>query len=137
MGWKYQATLDEIENSKYKEDINLAGYISKEEKEVLLHNAKCFVYPSLYEGFGLPILEAMANETLVVTSNISSIPEVGGDVALYFNNVTDFIELSKVIDKTLKMSSEEKKERIKRGTEQIRKFNWNECAERILKILKG
>lgn len=136
LGWKYEEILEAINNSKYKDEINLAGYISKKEKECLLHNAKCFVYPSLYEGFGLPILEAMANEAIVVTSNISSIPEVGGDVAYYFNDVKDFTELSKVIKKVLTISDEEKKKKIKQGIEQTKKFTWDKCANEILEILK-
>ncbi len=135
LGWKYEPILEAINTSKYKNDINQAGYISKEEKECLLHNAKAFVYPSLYEGFGLPILEAMANEAIVVTSNISSIPEVGGDAALYYNNVMDYKELATVIEKTLKMSDEEKKDKIKLGLEQTKKFTWEKCAKETLQII--
>ncbi len=135
LGWKYEPILEAINTSKYKNDINQAGYISKEEKECLLHNAKAFVYPSLYEGFGLPILEAMANEAIVVTSNISSIPEVGGDAALYYNNVMDYKELATVIEKTLKMSDKEKKDKIKLGQEQIKKFTWDKCSKETLKTI--
>lgn len=135
LGWKYEGILDTIENSKYKDSINLAGYISKQEKECLLHNTKCFVYPSLYEGFGLPILEAMANEAIVVTSNISAIPEVGGDVAFYFNNVLDSEELESVIEKVLNMSEEDKNKIVKKGIEQTKKFTWDKCVQETLAIL--
>ena len=136
LGWKYEEILETINSSKYKDDINLAGFISKQEKECLLHNAKCFVYPSLYEGFGLPILEAMANEAIVVTSNISSIPEVGGDAALYFDDVINFKELASVIEKALKLSQEEKSEIIKKGKTQTNKFTWEKCAKEVIEILK-
>jgi len=85
LGWKYNDILEEVDKSSYKDDIIMPGYISEEEKKYLYENTKCFVYPSLYEGFGLPVLEAMANKSLVVTSNNSSLPEVGGDVAFYYN----------------------------------------------------
>lgn len=135
LGWNYKEILDTIKSSEYANDINLPGYISKEEKQCLLHNTKCFVYPSLYEGFGLPILEAMANEALVVTSNISSIPEVGGDAAFYFNNVNDYEELAEVIKNVLNLLKDEKEKKIKLGLEQTRKFSWEKCANETLEIL--
>ncbi len=76
LGWKYENILKQYESSKFKDDIIMPGYISKEEKEYLYKNAECFVYPSLYEGFGLPILEAMSNKQVVITANNSSLPEV-------------------------------------------------------------
>ena len=137
LGWKYESIIQSINDSKYKEDINLAGYISKEEKECLMHNCKCLVYPSLYEGFGLPILEAMAKETIVVTSNNSSLPEVGGDAAFYYNSVFDYNELAIVIQKVLNISSDEKKKIIKKGLSQVQKFSWEKCANETLKTLLG
>ena len=137
LGWKYQDVLDAIENSKFKDDINLAGYISKEEKECLFKNANCFVYPSLYEGFGLPILEAMSKEAIVVTSNISSIPEVGGDAAIYFNNVYDYSELSERIEMAMIMDEEERNKYINLGKYQVSKFTWEKCANQVMEILKG
>lgn len=115
LGWKYKNVLDMIEKSKYKSDIEISGYITDIEKKYLLKNAKCFVYPSLYEGFGLPILEAMVNKAIVVTSNISAIPEVGGDVAFYYNNVLDYIELSKTIIKVLNLNNDERQIKIEQG----------------------
>lgn len=136
LGWKYKDVLTCISKSKYKDDILLTGYISKEEKNCLYKNNRCFVYPSLYEGFGLPILEAMSNHSVVVTSNVSSIPEVGGDVAIYYNNVKDYKELSETILKAIKMSEKEKEEIINRGLEQVKKFTWEKCAKETLQILK-
>ena len=135
LGWRYEPILQEIDNSKYKKDIIRPGYISNEEKKCLLHNCKAFTYPSLYEGFGLPILEAFANKAIVVTSNISSIPEVGGDSALYFNNVLDENELSKIIEKALIMDAKEKNKRINEGTKLTKEFTWEKCAKETLNIL--
>ena len=135
LGWRYEPILQEIDNSKYKKDIIRPGYISNEEKKCLLHNCKAFTYPSLYEGFGLPILEAFANKAIVVTSNISSIPEVGGDSALYFNNVLDENELSKIIEKALIMDDKEKNKRINEGTKLTKEFTWEKCAKETLNIL--
>ena len=135
LGWKYQDVIDAIENAKFKEDINLAGYISKEEKECLFKNAKCFVYPSLYEGFGLPILEAMSKEAIVVTSNISSIPEVAEKAAIYFDNVYDSNELSEKIEKAMFMNEEERNKYIDLGKKQVSKFTWEKCTKEIMSVL--
>ncbi|MBP3461180.1 MAG: glycosyltransferase family 4 protein [Bacilli bacterium] len=132
LGWKYKKTLKVIEKSKYKKDIILTGYINECEKEYLFKNASCFVYPSLYEGFGIPILEAMNNNQIVVTSNISSIPEVGEEAAFYYDNVLDSNSLKDTIDKVLKLTEEERKEYIKKGQAQVKKFSWEKCAKEII-----
>lgn len=131
-GWKCKETLDRIQNSKFKEDIILTGYISNEEKEILFKNTIAFIYPSLYEGFGIPVLEAMKNGAIVITSNNSSLPEVGGKSAFYLNNATDELELSKLINKCLKLSDEERKKRIEEGYKNVKKFTWEKCAKGTL-----
>lgn len=135
LGWKYDKVINLYETSKYKEDIIMPGFISKEEKQYLYRNAKCFVYPSLYEGFGLPILEAMANKALVVTSNISSLPEVGGNVAIYYENVLDEQELADKIRFAINLTKEEREERANKGTEQVKEFTWDKCAKQTITIL--
>ena len=135
LGWKYENIVSAINESKYKDDINLTGYVSKDEKDCLMHNCKCLVYPSLYEGFGLPVLEGMAHETIVVTSNNSSLPEVGGDIVFYYNNVSDYNELASVIQKVLEMNDKDKKVIIKKGLSHIKNFSWEKCAKEILNLL--
>ncbi len=88
--------------------------------------ATCLVYPSFYEGFGLPILEAMSLGCPVITSNVSSMPEVGGSAALYVNP-----ESAKEIENSIIRIIEEiqlRKDLIRRGLEQAKKFSWGECA---------
>lgn len=132
LGWKYQKVLDIINESKYKSDIKITGYLSSEEIKCLLHNSNCFVYPSLYEGFGLPILEAMEAETLVITSNVSSMPEVGGSAAFYFNSVYDYIELAKQIENVLNLNNAEREVRLIEGKKQCEKFSWKKCTNELL-----
>ena len=75
-GWKAEPIFKAIENSPFKKDILLPGYVPKEDLPVFYSMAEIFIYPSKYEGFGLPILEAMACGTPIITSNISSLPAV-------------------------------------------------------------
>ena len=137
LGWKYDRVLELIKKSAFKQDIYLPGYISKEEKEYLFKNAKCFVYPSLYEGFGLPILEAMINKQIVVTANNSSLPEVGGQAAFYYNETLNCENLGNRIIEVLHLSEEERNKRVEQGLEQAKKFTWEKCAKETLEIIGG
>lgn len=82
LGWKSDRIVDAIRSSQGDGDIVHAGYLKREEAVLLLRGARACLYPSLYEGFGLPVLEAMAAGTPVVTSNVSALPEVIGDAGL-------------------------------------------------------
>lgn len=136
VGWKCQKTLEMIEKSKYKNDIIRTGYIAKEEKEYFFTNCKAVMYPSLYEGFGLPVLEAMQRGAIVITSNISSLPEVGGKAALYLDNVTDSVALAEIIKKVVNMNDKERENYINEGYIQVKKFSWKKCAFEILELFK-
>jgi len=132
IGWKCNNTLQLIENSKYKEDIIRTGYITIKEKAYFFKNCEAFIYPSLYEGFGIPVLEAMQNGALVITTNISSLPEVGGKVAFYIKDVYDKNELSDKIKEVINIDEQQKKAIIEQGYEQIKKFTWEKSAKAVL-----
>lgn len=134
-GWNSQDVRNEIEKSEYKDDIIVTGYVSESEKEILYRNASCFVFPSILEGFGLPILEAMSVGIPVITSNVSSLPEVGGDAAIYLSNYNDSDELSQHMIGVLDLSDEKRKEIAQKGIEQANKFSREECAEKTLKLI--
>ncbi|MDO8573338.1 MAG: glycosyltransferase family 1 protein [Candidatus Daviesbacteria bacterium] len=110
-------------------------WLSIKELELLYSSADVLLYPSLYEGFGLPILDAFASGTPVVTSNISSMPEVGSDGALYVNpeSTEDIKEKLKSVlnDKDLKQDL------IKKGFERVRQFSWEKCARETAKVYEG
>ena len=95
------------------------------------------MYPSLYEGFGLPILEAMNGQTIVVTTKNSSLTEVGGECAIYCEEELNENKLAESINKALNMSSEERKNTIAKGKEIVKKFSWKKTAEGVLNTLKN
>ena len=84
-GWDFDDVFAAIHASKYKNRIRHLGFVGDSEKRALLVACEALVYPSLYEGFGLPVLEAMAAGAPVITSNVSSLPEVAGDAAMLVN----------------------------------------------------
>ncbi|HWQ12465.1 MAG TPA: glycosyltransferase family 1 protein [Roseiflexaceae bacterium] len=94
------------------------------------------VYPSEYEGFGLPILEALASGTLVATSNTASMPEVGGDVAFYFDPYS-CESIAATLRQVVSLSSSERVQRIARGQEHARQFTWQRCQQRTIAALQA
>jgi glycosyltransferase involved in cell wall biosynthesis len=98
--------------------------------------AWAFVYPSTYEGFGLPILEAMASGTLVATANISSMPEVGGDIAFYFDPL--FPEsIAATLRQVANYTLEQRAQRIAMGIEHARTYTWERCQQQTLNVLRS
>jgi glycosyltransferase involved in cell wall biosynthesis len=119
---------------KIGDDVIKLGFVPDEDTPLLYNLADLFVYPSLYEGFGLPTLEAMACGCPVFTSNVSSIPEVIGDAGIMIDpyNVD---EMAKSMYDILKDDGM-KGDMVKRGQKQIKKFSWDKCAKETLDVLE-
>jgi glycosyltransferase involved in cell wall biosynthesis len=118
--------------SGVQNDVRFMGFVPIEMLRVFYDAAKVFVFPSLYEGFGLPPLEAMAHGTPVVTSNTSSLPEVVGNAAVLVNPENVF-EIMRALHRVLLDQSI--RDKIKqRGYEQGKKFSWDASARRILEV---
>ncbi len=133
-GWKQAQLLADIENNTFTNDIMLTGFVSEAEKKALYQNALAFIYPSLYEGFGLPLLEAMENGCPVISSNTSALPEVGGSAALYFqpNNV---MQLTKHLN-NIATDMNDKIINTSKLVEQAKKFSWQQTALKTLQYLE-
>ena len=120
----------EVSNGR---DFIVTGFLADEDLAVLYSGSKVFVYPSLYEGFGLPVVEAMACGTPVVCSNISSLPEVGGKAAVYVNP-TNTGDIQRGIKMVLNLPGEEYLALKKKSLEQAREFSWEKTAQQTLKL---
>ena len=131
--WKSDNIIKKINNSKFKDDIIITGNLSFKETSVFYRKAKMFIFPSLYEGFGIPVLEAMASGIPVICAKNSSLTEVGGDAVLYFETKNSQ-DLADCINKIV--NEEEFNERlIKQGIERVKNFSWEKCARETLDIL--
>ena len=123
-----------VVRSGVQHDVRFLGFVPIEVLRIFYDVAKVFVFPSLYEGFGLPPLEAMAHGTPVVTSNTSSLPEVAGNAALLVNPENVF-EIRRALQRALLDPA--LRERMKqRGYEQAQRFSWTNSVARILEIYR-
>jgi glycosyltransferase involved in cell wall biosynthesis len=131
-GWKYKSIFETIDKLNLQKDVIFTGYVPDEDLPALYNAADLFVYPSLYEGFGLPPLEAMQCGTPVITSNTSSLPEVVGDAGIMVNPY-DVDELANKMYEVL-TNDGLREELSKKGLERAKLFSWKKCAEEHLKV---
>lgn len=111
------------------------GYIEKEDLKVLFKGCELFVWPSEYEGFGLPVLEAMTSGAPVLTTNKTSLAEVVGQAAFFVDNPSDAGEIKEAMTKALN-KKELREEIIQKGLEQSNKFSWHKCAKETIEIIE-
>lgn len=132
IGYKGRDFMNFLNERIPHKKIRYLGYVSHEEKMILLKNASCFIFPSLYEGFGLPVLEAFSQGVPVITSKVASLPEVAGKAALLVDPNS-----SNDIQKALKriLSNKEfAKELALKGKKRALNFSWDKCAKETLKV---
>jgi glycosyltransferase involved in cell wall biosynthesis len=134
-GWHYEPIFAAIENSPWNNQIHHLDYLSDELVALFYSQADAFVYPSHYEGFGLPVLEAMTLGTPVITSNTSSLPEVAGEAAL----LVDPDDSTSLADAIVKVISDShlRAELIGKGKERAKLYSWERTAQETLKAYKS
>lgn len=134
-GWNEEFFSSELKEALNSKEVRRLGYLSDEELKIVYAGAKMFVFPSFYEGFGLPPLEAMASKTATVSSNVSSIPEVVGDAGILLNP-EDF---SSFADAILLLDSDEdmRKDYEEKGFERAKMFDWKDSTKRLYKLLES
>lgn len=132
--WLDQEIFKRIKQLRLKEKIVNLGYLPREDLPGIYGGAVAFISPSLYEGFGIPLLEAMACGTPVITSNIGSMPEVVGEAALLIdpNSADDIAQAMKQVAYHTTVYNMLQK----RGLKQAKKFSWSKLARKVLKLIK-
>lgn len=134
LGWMYDNIFKIIDKLDLKKHIVYLNFVSDEDLTYIYNLSDLFVFPSIYEGFGLPVLEAMACGVPVITSNISSLPEVAGEAGLKIPP-TNIKSLALAIHKILKNKIIQKN-MIRKGIIQANKFSWEKCARETLDVYK-
>ncbi|MGC8779896.1 MAG: glycosyltransferase family 4 protein [Anaerolineae bacterium] len=133
-GWLYDDLFAQVERMGLGGRVLLPGYVAEADLPALLSGALAFVFPSLYEGFGIPVLEAGACEVPVITSNTSSLPEVAGDAALF----VDPHDVDAIAEAMYRLITDPdlRADLIRRGRENVRRFSWEKCARETLAVLE-
>jgi len=132
LGWYYDQILERIKSEGIEDKIILAGYLSDTEKACLYARARAFVFPSLYEGFGIPVLEAMACQTPVLTANVSSLPEVSGEAAV----LCDPLDTDEIAGGLYSLATDDLLcERLaNEGYERSKRFSWESTAKLMREV---
>ncbi len=133
-GWMYEEIISAPEKFGISDRVVFLHNVVNSELPLFYKYASLFVLPSLYEGFGLPILEAMKYRCPVITSNISSLPEAGGDAALYINP-EDVSEIAEKIDEVL-ANTKLRERMIRLGDAQVKKFSWEKAAREVIQVFE-
>ncbi|MFA4880310.1 MAG: glycosyltransferase family 1 protein [Candidatus Doudnabacteria bacterium] len=134
-GWKYKGIYKEIRELGVQKEVILTGYVGEKEKIRLLRRAKVFIFPSLYEGFGLPVVEAMSLGVPVICSRRGALAEISGNAAFFVNpyaarSVAE--GLSKVLgDRDIR------EKLAKKGLERAQRFSWQKCAKETLDVYQN
>lgn len=131
-GWLYEELLKLINDNK-KTSILLLRYVDEEALFQLYSAAKGFIYPSLYEGFGLPVLEAMQSGLPVITSNTSSLPEVCGDAGILIDPLNE-AAISSAIESLLTIDDTGYEAAVKRSLKRAQHFSWDDFAQKLFKV---
>lgn len=131
IGWKFSKE-EVLKDIRFKDSIHFIGFVPDEDMPALYSAAKCFVFPTLYEGFGIPVIEAQKCGTPVLTSKQSSLPEVGGDGAVY----VDAYDIQDIAEGMLQiMQKTDLTELVDKGYQNAEKYSWKKSAEMLSEVL--
>ena len=132
--WKPEIIQNAFDNSNYQEDIHFLDYVEKEELPKILGSAKALTYISMLEGFGIPLVEAMLCDVPIITSNVSSMPEIAGQAAL----LVDPLDVNYIANALIEMDTNEelREELVRKGRIERARFNWDQAAEMVYELLK-
>jgi glycosyltransferase involved in cell wall biosynthesis len=133
-GYGYARIEQKVASSKVKNEIREMGYVTEEEKWGLLQGADVFLFPSRYEGFGIPVLEAQSMGVPVVTANTSSLPEIAGAGAVFIDPLSG----ESIAEGMYQVLSDKglRDGIIAKGLENVKRFSWQKCAEEVALLIK-
>ena len=131
-GWLYESIFKLVKEFDIEDSVIFTDYIDDMDKAPLYQGAEMFLFPSLYEGFGMPVIEAMASRIPVITSNSSSLPEVAGEAAI-ITDPLDYKKISNSIERILNENGLREK-MVNEGIKQASKFSWDLSAEKLKNI---
>jgi glycosyltransferase involved in cell wall biosynthesis len=135
-GWLYDDIFQTVQKLELQDRVIFTGYVPDEEMPALISQARACVLPSLYEGFGIPVVEAMACGVPVVVSQVSSLPELAGEAGIYIKDPNSVASIAQGLQQVLKLSESRRKTLIARGLKQAQRFSWETCGHQTLAALQ-
>jgi len=135
-GWFYQQIFDKVKDLGLEDRVIFTGFVPDEDLPALIKSSRSYVLPSLYEGFGMPAVEAQAVGTPVVASHISSLPEIVGSSGIYIDNPKSIDDIVQALEKVLSLTPTQRQQIIEDGKENTKRFDWNRSSQKILDILQ-
>src|SRR3989339_1595136 len=136
-GWLYDQILDQAQKLGIANRVIFTGFAPTEDLPALIKASRAFVLPSLYEGFGIPVVEAQAVGTSVVVSAVSSLPEVTGESGIFIDDPHSVESIKLAMEKGLSLSASARSRIIKLGKDNAKRFDWDTSAQRIISMLKN
>jgi len=134
-GWLYQSLFNQVKKLKLEKKIIFTDFVPKTQLPGLIKAAKALILPSLYEGFGIPVAQAMALGTPVVVSQNSSLPEIVGQAGIYIKAPFGPQEIEKGIIRVLSLTKEQKEQLINQAEQRARQFTWHKTGQKILEVI--
>lgn len=134
-GFGYEDILAEIKNQRVVSEVELCGYIPQKQMRQLMGGAAAFVFPSNYEGFGIPILEALSMGTIVACSDIPPLREIGGEAPYYFNKDNPAAMAKTIAIAVQQDNPVQHKTRRTCGYQQVQRFSWQQCAQQTWQVI--
>ncbi len=135
-GWLYDQIFEQVKDLKIENHVIFLGFVPGEDLPGLIKGSLAYVLPSLYEGFGIPPVEAQAVGVPVIVSRVSSLPEVIGASGIYIEDPNSVDSIQKALGNVLSLKKSEREAIIEVGKENTRRFDWNLSAAKVLEILK-
>jgi glycosyltransferase involved in cell wall biosynthesis len=136
-GWLYESIFQTVRLNNLEDKVIFTGFVNEEEKNLLIRQAMMLVFPSLYEGFGFPILEAFRLGCPVVCSRNSSLAEVAGQAAIYIENERNPTSIAQAMIKMLQLTKAQRSNLIVLGKKQVSYFSWDKAGRQIISILEN
>lgn len=136
-GWLYDQMFEQARKLGIEKRVNFIGFVPDDDIPALIKSSRAYVLASLYEGFGMPVVESQAVGVPVVVSRSSSLPEIAGDSAIYIDDPYSVDSIKEALQKVLSLSASNRAKIIKEGKENVRRFDWDESAKKILNIIRN
>lgn len=134
-GWLYESVFNILVPYIKEGKVHYMGYLPDNEIVLLYQGALAFVLPSLYEGFGLTVVEAMASGCPIAVSNVSSLPEIAGESGFYFNP-NEVSDIAQKIDKILDLTTSQRADVIRNGILKASQYSWDKCARKTIEVME-